>query len=144
LLFKKVADRISSNIDLLRRFPPAAIEGMLFRYFRYSVVCTKHPGFREEREWRVVYSPEMEKSERIVPEIYAIDGIPQIVQKIPLKSVPEEGLVGLNVNELLDQVIIGPTTSPFAIAEAICCKLRDQGIPVPWGLVRLSSIPLRR
>ena len=54
----------------------------------------EHPGFREELEWRVVYQPSFDESEHILPEITSIRGLPQTIQKIPLRSVPNSKFDG--------------------------------------------------
>jgi len=110
----------------------------------FGVVCTKHPGFAEEREWRVVYSPSMYPSNHLIRAIEVIQGVPQPVYKIPLKNIPEEGLVGAEIPELLDRIIIGPTQYRLAIWEAFMDLLRQAGVADPAKKIVLSNIPLRQ
>lgn len=73
----------------------------------------------------------------------AIRGVPQNVYKIPLKDIPEEGLVGIEPVSLIDRIIMGPSQFPFEIAEIFFEKLRNIGAKDPGSLVQISGIPLR-
>jgi hypothetical protein len=42
-------------------------------------VSLKHPGFYEEREWRIIYFPEMERSSVIEEAVASVRGVPQII-----------------------------------------------------------------
>lgn len=117
--------------------------GSLFEVFRMATLCTKHPGFAEEREWRIIYSPSMGESARIKPDIFTFDGVPQRIFKIPLKNVPDEGLYGIEVPEVLDRIIIGPTDFAVEIKEALGVVLETKGIEQPLGMIWISDIPLR-
>ena len=72
-----------------------------------------------------------------------IGGTPQPIYKIPLQNVPEEGLVGVEIPELLERIIIGPTEYPLAIREAFETLLADAGVDDPASLIRVSDLPLR-
>lgn len=115
----------------------------LFEVFRMAVLCTKHPGFAEEKEWRIIYSPSLNESLRIKPDLFTFDGVPQRIFKIPLQNIPEEGLYGLNVNEVLERVIIGPTEFAIEIREALGVVMESKGIKDALGMIWISDIPLR-
>ncbi|WP_320290787.1 hypothetical protein [Mesorhizobium album] len=66
------------------------------------------------------------------------------MQKIPLADVPEEGLTGITVPELVDRVIIGPTNFPFEMREAIVELLAAKGVEDAESQVIVSDIPLRQ
>ena len=55
----KIADSIESDSAFLSKQDRQAIVGYVFNAFKFAVLCSKHPGFHEEREWRVVYSPRL-------------------------------------------------------------------------------------
>jgi hypothetical protein len=57
----------------------------LFNMFRWSALSIKHPGFEEELEWRVAYTPRLARSEVITPAVRSVRGVPQIVQRLPLQ-----------------------------------------------------------
>ncbi len=112
--------------------------------FRYAVVCTKHPGFMEEREWRVIYSPAIRKSAVIVEDIETIGGVPQKVCKLPLKDQLELGLEGFDLSKLIDRVIVGPCQNPFEIYEALVELMSSAGVADANSKVFVSDIPLRQ
>ncbi|QJC86115.1 DUF2971 domain-containing protein [Cereibacter sphaeroides] len=110
----------------------------------FAILSLKHPGFREEREWRVIHSPSLMPSPRIRYDIETINGVPQRVYKLPLMNFPEEGLIGATLPELIEEIIIGPTATPWPIYEALASKLEAKGMQDAWRRVRISNIPLRR
>jgi hypothetical protein len=110
---------------------------------RAAMLCTKHPGFHEEREWRVFHSPAMEPSDKLIKEVRTIAGIPQTIYKVPLRNFPEEGFTGLAIPEFLDRIIIGPTQYPAALFDAFRAILSEAGIQDPDNRIYLSDIPVR-
>lgn len=141
--FGKVVKGIEDGFDFLRIQGRNAMKSWVFQMFRFAVLCTKHPGFHEEREWRIVHTPSYDKSERLIKEIRSINNSPQPIYKIPLKNVPEENFVGAEIPELIDRIIIGPTQFPSATHKAFVSLLVDAGVPNPESRVFVSDIPLR-
>jgi hypothetical protein len=84
------------------------------------------------------------KSERLSTEIVSINGTPQSICKIQLRDAPEEGLFGLELHELIDRVIIGPTRFPVGIYDALVAVLTDAGIQNAASKIIVSDIPLRQ
>jgi hypothetical protein len=116
---------------------------LLFETFRLWMLCTKHPAFHEEREWRIIYQPKYKSSPHILHDLVSVRGIPQPICKIPLKNIPEEGLIGIELAELVDRIIIGPTQYPLAMYDAFVELLRDAGVADAEAKVYTSAIPLR-
>ena len=141
--FQKVVNSIKANRDFLQERERKELIFNVFNAFRFAALCTKHPGFIEENEWRAIYMPTMEKSEHLEQDIEVIRGTPQSVYKIPLKNIPEEGLVGIEIPEILDRIIIGPTEYPVAIREAFETLLADSGVEDPANRVWVTGLPLR-
>ena len=141
--FQRIVDKIEENKDFLRLLGWEAVRFHVFNAFKFAALCTKHPGFNEEKEWRVIYTPRMEQSEHLEKDIEVIRGTPQPVYKIPLKNIPEESLVGIEIPEILDRIIIGPTEYPVAIREAFETLLADSGVEYPKSRVCVSGLPLR-
>lgn len=112
--------------------------------FRFAILCTKHPGFLEEREWRIIYSPAMHKSDVIKESIESIAGVPQKVCKLPLVDRPELGISGITLPDIIDRVIVGPTLYPFDVAEALTALLEGAGVENASSKVVVSEIPLRQ
>ena len=55
----------------------------------------------------------------------------------------EAGLTGLDPNELLDRIIIGPTPYPFAMYEAFASALTDAAVVDAGKRIGSSQIPVR-
>ncbi|MCF3630464.1 DUF2971 domain-containing protein [Thalassospiraceae bacterium LMO-SO8] len=141
--FNEIILNIENNIQFLKEIPKDYIINFAFEMLRFSIYSTKHPGFKEEREWRVIYSPFLGASDKLVKSVEVINGVPQPVYKIPLKDYPDEGFVGAEIPQLIDRIIIGPTEFPDALREAFTMLLGDAGVESPESRVFVSNIPLR-
>jgi len=141
--FAAFAENIEASRDLLRQHDEDTILGNAFAMMRYAMVCTKHRGFAEEREWRVIHNPRLEPSERLRTSVETIGGTPQRVYRIPLENAPDEGLVGMTVDELLERVIIGPCPDPVLMWEGFVELLTEAGASNAHERVKISHIPLR-
>ncbi|MCO5060248.1 MAG: DUF2971 domain-containing protein [Rhizobiaceae bacterium] len=142
--FGKVTDNIAANRDGLLRDGRQELINRLFHCFRLAVLCTKHQGFAEEREWRIVYAPMLHNSDRIEASVQLINGVPQIVHSIPFKDYPDEGLVGAELSKLINRVIIGPTEFPSQLRLAMVSLLTEAGVTNAVDKVVCSTIPLRQ
>jgi hypothetical protein len=140
--FERLIDNIDKEADLLKNQERDLLRNSVFRLFWFAAVATKHPGFKEEKEWRVVHNPSIYPSVHLTKDIEVFHGTPQPVYKIPLKDVPE--LVGIEIPSLLNRLIIGPTKYPLAIREAFLSLLTEAGIQNSADKVYMSEIPLRR
>ncbi|WP_210209463.1 DUF2971 domain-containing protein [Notoacmeibacter ruber] len=139
----EIADNMHQNAPMLRELGADGIYAYLFDTFRFALLCTKHPGFKEEREWRIVYSPELASSDRIKKSVELVRGVPQFVHTIPFKDYPNEGFYGAELPQLVDRVIVGPTEFPLQVREAIVSLLEEAGIEDAAQKVFCSTIPLR-
>jgi hypothetical protein len=110
----------------------------------FAVLCTKHPGFAEEAEWRVIHCPWWENSPHLLKETELIQGVPQPVYKIALEDIPEKGLFGIMIPALIDRIIIGPTRDPLAMAEGFRDLLAKVDVEQPEKRIFKSYIPLRQ
>jgi hypothetical protein len=142
--FAALLDSIDNNRDFVQSVGDKVALSNIFAAFRYAMLCTKHPGFHEELEWRIIYTPSYQKSDHLIPTIESINGTPQLVCKIPLKDVPEKGLIGLNPAELIDRVIIGPSKFPVGIYDALMVLLAEAGVQNPISKIVVSDLPLRQ
>jgi hypothetical protein len=141
--FGKITDNISAEIDFLRGRGREEITLRIFNMLRFAALCTKHPGFAEEKEWRVVYCPTLEESPHLIKEIRVIRGVPQPIYKIPLRDIPEAGFLGA-IPALINRIIIGPTQYPLALQEAFVQLLTEAGVSDPESKICVSDIPIRR
>jgi hypothetical protein len=138
-----LANNIEQECDFVRKLGEECLLSVLLQRFITFLYCTKHPGFAEEKEWRVVYTPLHNRSAKIKEELETINGRPQIIQKIPLQDIPDENFLGLEIKSLLERIIIGPTDSPTVIRDAFIKLLHSKDIEEPHKKIALSSIPLR-
>ncbi len=141
--FTRIAEAIKSEAAHIRTLDRDTIKTHAFNMLRFAVVCTKHPGFHEEREWRVVASPAMYPSDLLSSSVEIVRGIPQTVLKIDLQDHPDRGLTGLALPELLDRIIIGPCEFPLVVVKAFRNLLTDARVPEPGSKIFVSGIPLR-
>ena len=142
--FNVLCDSLEANIDEVRSMPPATVHSQLTGAFNAAAVSTKHPGFSEEREWRIVYTPWLSASEAITSRRLVIGETPQVVQVIRLEDREDIGFVGVSPNALLKKVIIGPTENPYILYKAFVSLLEDAGVQNAGEKVVVSKIPIRR
>lgn len=142
--FESIVATAEHEKDFIGNRQQDAVFKVIFTMLRLAVLATKHPGFVEEREWRVYYSPTLESSQKIRKEIEIINGTPQPVCKIDLVDDPQSGLNGLEVPALIDRIIIGPMQYPWVAAEAFTQLLSDAGVADAPSRVWISDIPLRQ
>jgi hypothetical protein len=126
-------DRVVSNIRHYREFIKSIgrerVVTALYNMLVAGVTCLKHEGFKEECEWRLIYAPVRWPSPLIAQErsTEEINGIPQVIYKIPLDagtaSAPD-GLKQLDFAQLFDRLIIGPTVYPYSMLEAFVTELQ--------------------
>ncbi len=115
----------------------------MFEAFRFAAICTKHPAFLEEREWRVISTQVLHESERLKPTPEIIGGVTQLLLKLKLVDVPEEGLTGLDIPDFLDRVLIGPCEHPEVIAASLINLLESAGVEGASKKVHITGVPLR-
>jgi hypothetical protein len=142
--FGEIVKNIENEADFLKQQDREQIKGRIFRMLTFAAVCTKHPGFAEEVEWRVIHCPWWEPSAHLIKEIEVIQSVPQPVYKIPLRDIPEMELFGITIPALIDRIVIGPTRDPFAIVEAFADLLAKAGVDQPYKRIFVSNIPLRQ
>lgn len=139
-----VIENIKSKKDYIKAQDSEYFYNNICDVFRDATLCTKHPGFREEAEWRIIYSPSFNSSPRITKEVKSINGVVQPICRIPLIDIPDEGLVGLSIPDLIDRIIVGPSEHPEVMAEAFIELLTAAGVENAQSKVITSDIPLRR
>lgn len=152
-LYSSVLLRAERRAEELRQLPEGWFEQNLQRFIDNAALSLKHPGFSEEREWRITYSanPDVEhvsddefnSESRIKRDFVCINGLPQRIYKIPLQNYPDEGFTGAEINELIERIIIGPSQYPVMVADAIIMALRNAGVQEPEKRIVISNIPLR-
>lgn len=143
LQMQRVAAGIGQESELVQAATREEIKNELLSVFRAAVLSTKHPAFAEEREWRIIATPSMYRSPLLTECIESIGGVPQPVQKLALKNIPDRAIVGLEIPELVERVIIGPCSLPAMIYRALFTKLEAAGVKEAGTRIHVSNIPLR-
>ena len=146
-LLRKEIMHVISNIDknaaFLSTLEPQIIASNVFVWLLLTTICLKHDSFKEEREWRVIYLPHLHSSKFMLSNIETVQGIPQLVYKMPLKEFPEEDIVGISIPQIVERIIIGPTEYPYPLLNAFILELEKAGVKDADTRVILSGIPLR-
>jgi hypothetical protein len=139
----RVIANIYANEQFLRTLERQRILQTLFAMLLSAVVGLKHEGFHEEREWRAICSPKRTPSPFIESSTENVDGVPQLVYKIPLDVTVAPELSVLDVAAVLDRVIIGPSQYSWAMYEAYVAALGAVGVVRANERVFMSGIPVR-
>lgn len=134
---------IGAHGALIRNAGIARIKNIVFAALLFGSTCLKHPGFSEEHEWRVIHSPEIFPSKALVRSIQIVGGVPQTVYSIPLKDFTSTGGANFSPDNLITNVIVGPSNYPDAVREALICALEGAGVRNAERKVIVSDIPLR-
>lgn len=139
---ENIAKNIVAQVGYIRSLGRETVKQIAFHMLRFAVLCTKHPGFHEEREWRVIASPVMHPTQHANFSVEVIRGTPQEVLRVDFKNHP--GLAGLALPELLDRIIIGPCQFPDIVKDAFHRLLQEAGVPEVEKKIIVSDIPLRQ
>jgi hypothetical protein len=142
-LFFGLCNHLYMHRDLIAAQSTTDVENDLWDCFRFAALSTKHPSFYEEREWRAIYSPSERPSKRARLEPETIGGIPQLVCKLPLKNVPEEGLVGMEAWDGLDRIILGTCPYPVEPGLKFADALSRRGVQNAREKIFVADLPLR-
>lgn len=138
-----LATNLEANADFLASIGRDVVRDSVVNAFATAAVSTKHPGFKEEREWRVVQMATTGFPCPLEKPIKVISGAPQQVLLIDLAGQAPTSMPSLTVPSLLDRLIIGPTAFPIPQHRAFGRALWEAGIADPWGKIVVSHLPLR-
>ena len=123
-----VIKNIQKNSDFLSKVDRQMVVATVFTMLLVSVTCLKHEGFKEENEWRAIYTPKMNPSSLMKSSVEIIGGIPQLVYQIPLEKQLAPELSDLDFSHMFDRLIIGPSQYPWAMYEAFVDELAKAGV----------------
>jgi hypothetical protein len=140
---ENVIKNIHTNCDFLRTVDRQTIVGNAFNMLVAGVACLKHEGFLEEREWRAIYAPIRSPSALMERSTEIVGGIPQIIYKIPLDRAVSDTLADLDLLQIFDRLIIGPSDYPWPMKEAFSDALTKMGVSNAFEKIFNSDIPIR-
>lgn len=138
-----ITRNITNNTDYLRGLGQDVLVDYLKEMFFRTAIGSKHPGFSEEKEWRLYYRPTERKRGVLEEKAFVVSGVSQIVYVLPLKHDPDNGLHNADIPSLLERIIIGPTSYPYVSFRAFSKILSDAGVADGTVKVITSGIPLR-
>ncbi len=138
-----ISAKLSANIDFIRNFGSEQLKTAIFHVLRFLAICTKHPAFCEEKEWRAIASPSLNDKKPYEECREVIHDIPQRVLKIKMEDQPDIGLTGINLVNSINRIIIGPCAHSDIVSLELLRALETAGIPDPKSRLFNSFIPLR-
>lgn len=140
-----VIAKVNADRDFLKSLPREEFVLWVFIMLLAGVTCLKHEGFREEREWRAIYTPWRGASDLMKCSTKIVGGIPQTVYQIPLDKSVSPNLDTLEFSRIFDRLIIGPSQYARPMYGAFTAALAEAGVPkeVAEQRVSISGIPIR-
>ena len=124
---------VNINKDFLhevKQRDPQILHNWLMAVLRFAIVSIKHPGFKEEKEWRLVGH-----GYDLACETEVIRGVIQPVHKLEIS----------NLREMLHHIIIGPTQYENVIFKEFEKILKEKYyMPRSDTLIVSSRIPYRK
>jgi hypothetical protein len=142
-VLEEVVENVRANRDFLRSIGHDALVRLVFMTILSGVLCLKHEGFHEEREWRAIYAPKRWPSPLVESSIEVVAGVPQAIYKVPLDMSVSDQIADLDLTQIFDHLIIGPTSYPWPIYGAFVDELTKAGVPNAAERVLISGIPIR-
>lgn len=118
---------------------------ILFERLKLFALFSKHCGFSEEREWRVVYYPDRDKEKFLTPMLHYSIGARGVEPRLRFKVAPIAGLTTteFSLERLINRIILGPSVSSPMARMAILRMLERLDMPSLKEKVYASSIPFR-
>jgi hypothetical protein len=145
-----VIGNIRDKREYLRTIERDALVRLVFLTFLFRVVCLKHEGFHEEKEWRAIYAPTLGTyvpalgpSRLMESSTEVLSGVPQVVYKVPFDASVSDQIADLDFTQIFDRLIIGPTPYPQPIYSAFVNELAKAGVAHSDERVQVSEIPIR-
>jgi len=143
----KVIEEVVANVQAerayLQNLERDLLVRMIFQMLVSGVVCLKHEGFREELEWRAIYTPNRWPSPLMESSTKVIGGVPQVVHQIPLDGTAHPQIADLDFARIFDRLIVGPTPYSWPIYCAFKDALKNAGVTDVEKRIVFSEIPIR-
>lgn len=117
----------------------------LFERIKLFALFSKHYGFREENEWRIVYAPDRDRQKRLASMFHYSIGGRGAELRLRYKVLPvDDGMPpDPTLVRLVDRIIVGPSVSSALARKAVARMLEKLGKPELVKRLRASSIPFR-
>ena len=117
----------------------------MFDLMKIYSLTSKHTGFSEEREWRIIYLPDRDRNKILTDRFDYIVGNNGIQPKLKFKiePLPIAPRPTWTFDSVLNQIILGPSLSSQLSLKAVC-RMLDVNKKGPFKTrVSASNIPFR-
>jgi hypothetical protein len=118
------------------------VAAVLFNLIKLFALKSKHDGFAEEREWRIIYLPERDARKEAFKLDYIV-GKHGVEPKLRFVIKPIDDGQTWTFGDILEQIIIGPSLSSFLASRGVERMLETVGKPEFKEKISISRIPLR-
>lgn len=121
------------------------VANMVFERIKLFALFTKHDGFKEEREWRVVYRREVD-TEKLYDKFFGYAlcrGGVEPKLKFKLEHIPGITSEDLSLERIIFAILLGPTASSALARTSVCRMIELKGRPEIAKRVCTTTIPLR-
>jgi hypothetical protein len=117
----------------------------LFERIVLFALFTKHHGFKEEGEWRVVYRPERDAARALTSMFHYSIGGRGVEPKLKFKVAPISGVTpaDLSLTKFINRIILGPTIASPVAREGVLRMLEVLNFSGLKPKVVASTIPFR-
>jgi hypothetical protein len=116
-----------------------------FQRLQSFSIFTKHRGFKEENEWRMVYMRDRDR-EKVFDRMFSYWVGPRGVEpklKLKIEAIPDLPETDLSLSKIVERVILGPSLSSPLARGTIFRMLDTLGRSDLKDRVRSSTIPFR-
>jgi hypothetical protein len=114
----------------------------LFNLIKLFALKSKHEGFAEEREWRIIYLPERDTCKEAFKLDYIV-GKHGVEPKLRFAIRPIAPDQTWTFGDILEQIILGPSLSSWLARRGVERMLETVGKPEFKEKISVSLIPLR-
>jgi len=115
---------------------PAQIERAIVNMLQFAAICAKHPGFSDEREWRIIHTPWFGDAPNLISHRTTVGGKEQDILRLPFGEL-------FTVDSLIQKIIVGPTEAPEKVKSMLVGALQRADVDNPEAKIVMSDIPLR-
>ena len=116
-----------------------------FERLKLFAVFTKHRGFKEENEWRVVYMRDRDR-DKVFDRMFSYWIGPRGVEpklKVKIERIPDPTDDDLSLSKIVERIILGPSLSSPLARASIHKMLDTLGRSDLKDRIKSSTIPFR-
>jgi hypothetical protein len=119
---------------------------LFFTVVKIFALTSKHHGFREENEWRVIYMPDRDPRGLLKDRFDYVIGSQGVEPKLKykLEPLPMDPPEKWTFGGIVDRIILGPSLSSPLARNSVARMLEKAGKPEFREKLISSTIPLRR